>query len=468
MAPLMKTQGEGSPGQASVKYHITYVRRPVTRYALSKGKGILQDTQKDLQEAEAILQETLLNLQDTQKLDKEGSVQQETKKEDPELREPSPQPNLDSYYRFIEWGRVVPQKFSIPLFFELEKERARTHRWMQIAKSKGVDDIGLMEENIKEMGRELSSLRDREAMMKAQLEAKNAWLKGQLQERGNQLASMANLSLEAIQCRMLAKSYELYLKEHWLQLQINTLAQRGTMPFQGYRQFIALCDQSTLEDRDKLFEFYLHNLALTYLNVWDPNAKLGDLQLMALASWMNHEEPRAVEMKKIMAREETKPLMIRAEQSNPMAVISTHNLISNDPQLVPRYLSSQEKSITHFDDMFRLSGDESMQACQRRWNTLPYSFKTREYHSPQRMREALNRTPMYKQTLQRLKVNWIGLRLSPPLMLGMLEGRKEEKERKNWEEIERKAGFYAQEEETTTEACDVREATRAMKDMDID
>lgn len=37
-----------------------------------------------------------------------------------------------------------------------------------------------------------------------------------------------------------------------------------------------------------------------------------------------------------------------------------------------------------------------------------------------------------------------------------------------WEEIERKEGFYAQEEETTTEACDVKEATRDMKGMDID
>jgi len=32
----------------------------------------------------------------------------------------------------------------------------------------------------------------------------------------------------------------------------------------------------------------------------------------------------------------------------------------------------------------------------------------------------------------------------------------------------RKEGFYKEEEETTTEAWDVREATRAMKDMDID
>lgn len=47
---------------------------------------------------------------------------------------------------------------------------------MQIAKSKGVEDVGQMEEKLQEMGRELSNIRDREAMMKSQLEAKNTWL----------------------------------------------------------------------------------------------------------------------------------------------------------------------------------------------------------------------------------------------------------------------------------------------------
>ena len=74
------------------------------------------------------------------------------------------------------------------------------------------------------------------------------------------------------------------------------------MPFQDYRQFIELCDQRTLEERAKTSEFYLHNLALTYLNVWDPNPKLGDLQLMALASWMSHEKARAKEVKRALER----------------------------------------------------------------------------------------------------------------------------------------------------------------------
>jgi len=51
----------------------------------------------------------------------------------------------------------------------LEKERVRMHRWMQIAKSKGVEDIGHMEDKFKEMGRELSALRDREAVTRSHL-----------------------------------------------------------------------------------------------------------------------------------------------------------------------------------------------------------------------------------------------------------------------------------------------------------
>ena len=83
------------------------------------------------------------------------------------------------------------------------------------------------------------------------------------------------------------------------------------MPFQDYRQFMDLCDQRTLEDKVKMAEFYLHNMALIDMNVWDPNAKLGDLQLMAIASWMNHEELRAVEKKGLMIKEQNEPLMIR-------------------------------------------------------------------------------------------------------------------------------------------------------------
>jgi len=95
---------------------------------------------------------------------------------------------------------------------------------MQITKSKGVEDIGHMENKLREMGKELSALRDREAITRSHLENENEFLRRQLQERQSQLAYMASLSMETLQCRTPAKYYGLYLKDQWLQFQIKTLA----------------------------------------------------------------------------------------------------------------------------------------------------------------------------------------------------------------------------------------------------
>ena len=80
----------------------------------------------------------------------------------------------------------------------------------------------------------------------------------------------------------------------------------------------------------------------------------------------------------------------------------------------------------------------------------------------------MKRLPMYKHSMQRLKVNWIGLKLSPPLLLGMLEGRREEEEKEQWKDIDRKTRFYGEHEQTTSKAWNNREATRAIKDEEID
>ena len=100
---------------------------------------------------------------------------------------------------------------------------------------------------------------------------------------------MASLSIEPLKCETPKKSYGLYLKDQCLQFEIKNLAQRGIIPFEDYRKIMDLCDQRNSKDKAKMVEFYLHNMALTDLNVWDPNANLGDLQLMAMASWMNHK-----------------------------------------------------------------------------------------------------------------------------------------------------------------------------------
>lgn len=76
--------------------------------------------------------------------------------------------------------------------------------------------------------------------------------------------------------------------------------------------------------------------------------------------------------------------------------------------------------------------------------------------------------PLYKKSIQNLQANWIGLKLSPPLLLGLMEDSTEKEEHKQWAEVERKAGFHASEEETTSKAWDVRVAVKAMKDEELD
>jgi len=70
--------------------------------------------------------------------------------------------------------------------------------------------------------------------------------------------------------------------------------------------------------------------------------------------------------------------------------------------------------------------------------------------------------------MQRLKFKRIGLKLNPPLLLCLQEGRYEAEEHKEWTQIEKNAGFYPQEGKPSEEPWDVEEGTGAMKEMHID
>ncbi len=87
------------------------------------------------------------------------------------------------------------------------------HRWVKIAKSKGVEDIGHMEDKLREMGTKLSALRDREAIIGSHLENENELQRTPLQEKETHLAYMASLLIESLQCRTQTKSYGVSLKD---------------------------------------------------------------------------------------------------------------------------------------------------------------------------------------------------------------------------------------------------------------
>jgi len=72
---------------------------------------------------------------------------------------------------------------------------------------------------------------------------------------------------------------------------------------------------------------------------------------MAMVSWMSHEEKRATKIKKLMAKERNEPLMIQAEPTDPMALISAHQCLVDNPQSVPKYINEQAQAIAHLEDM---------------------------------------------------------------------------------------------------------------------
>ena len=86
-------------------------------------------------------------LKENEKLEKMIEGQPQGKEEATKTQELDPQPSLGSYYNLLEGGRIIPQKLSIPLFFELEKERIRSHRWMQITKSRELRILAIWRTN---------------------------------------------------------------------------------------------------------------------------------------------------------------------------------------------------------------------------------------------------------------------------------------------------------------------------------
>jgi hypothetical protein len=80
-----------------------------------------------------------------------------------------------------------------------------------------------------------------------------------------------------------------------------------------------------MEDKSRMCELYLHNIFLPDPYKWNSNPYVWDVQIMDFASWLRHEELRAVEMNKYKEDELHGPLLIRDEGTKLGEVISSNN-----------------------------------------------------------------------------------------------------------------------------------------------
>ena len=79
-------------------------------------------------------------------------------------------------------------------------------------------------------------------------------------------------------------------------------------------------------------------MALPDMNLWDPNVALEDIQLMAMASWLSHEEKRAIEIQKFMTKVLSEPLLITTELEDLSALIYAHQHLARNPQVLLDYV----------------------------------------------------------------------------------------------------------------------------------
>ena len=104
-------------------------------------------------------------------------------------------------------------------------------------------------------------------------------------------------------------------------------------------------------------------------------------------------------------------------------------------------------------------------ASQRRWNNLPHSLKNREYHTPERLRGAFEREPLYKRAMMVKNIRWLGLKLNPPLLLGPTDKEDIDAQDREWENAEKNDGFYPLGETPTLLPQEIRGAVRALKEI---
>jgi hypothetical protein len=116
---------------------------------------------------------------------------------------------------------------------------------------------------------------------------------------------------------------------------------------------------ATWRKRARMCEFYLHNIILPHPYKWNPNPYVGDVQMMAFASWLRHEEMREEELKKYKEDEFQTPLWIRVEAARPGDVITSHHNLSLDKEIAPIWTTKQREEMAHLDDSLRLLGEEA-------------------------------------------------------------------------------------------------------------
>ena len=86
-------------------------------------------------------------------------------------------------------------------------------------------------------------------------------------------------------------------------------------------QFLEACVNSSEEGQNIMCEIYQHEFLLSYDINWDPNPFMGDIQLMAFTSFLNHQIQWGNALSHIQYEESRDNLWVRGEPFSPLRIV---------------------------------------------------------------------------------------------------------------------------------------------------
>jgi hypothetical protein len=185
------------------------------------------------------------------------------------------------------------EKLLFATLLELEKAKVDVIKWKRVAE----DNKGKQkEEASQELEKQLQLMQEKFQIMTMQkveynqkLKVENQKLQQQLNKEKRELhdkneqveimeaavKTIAKVSVEMLECRPPTRTYTLFLKEQWHKNQIAHLAKLVKFNLDTPKDFLDAYQGCNMEERDRLCEFYLHNLILPHPYNWNPNPYVG-------------------------------------------------------------------------------------------------------------------------------------------------------------------------------------------------
>ena len=77
----------------------------------------------------------------------------------------------------------------------------------------------------------------------------------------------------------------------------------------------------------------------------------------------------------------------------------------------------------------------------------------------------MERAPLYKRAMQAKNIQWLGLKLSPPLLLELNDEKDTDAQDREWENAKNNNGFYPLGETPTLLPQEIKGAVKNLKEM---